>query len=81
MDINRKLELAKLHVVSITRHDDVDMGVRSAALDALGKLIEDERAAMKDRLDQSIEAALTPPAVVEARPETDPPASKKAKAK
>jgi hypothetical protein len=58
MDIRRKLEIVEQSVASISRHDDEDMAVRSAALDRVDAFIAAERAKMKERVDERIAASI-----------------------
>lgn len=58
MDLNRKLEIADSVIRSISRHDDEDMAVRSAALDRVDALIAAERVAMQERVDERIASQL-----------------------
>lgn len=55
MDIKRKLHLAEQSIRLITRADDTDSAVRSAALDRLGGFIDAERQASHERLTAVIE--------------------------
>ena len=54
MDINRKIEIAKLALKSISRHDDADSIVRCAALDHLVEAIVQERAELIARAQAKI---------------------------
>lgn len=56
MDFQRKVEIAKRSIESISLADDQDSAVRAAALDALDAFIIAERDAMKARLDAKIGA-------------------------
>lgn len=50
MKIDRKLELAEQAIASISRHDDEDTLLRSAALDRLVRFIGAEAEAMRARV-------------------------------
>ncbi len=50
MDLRRKIELAEQAIRSISTHDDVDLAVRTAALNRLILTIKDERAQAADRV-------------------------------
>lgn len=56
MDMKRKLEIAQRSIESISRHDDEDQAVRSAALDRLDAFVTSEREAMAKRVTDHIES-------------------------
>ena len=58
MDLGTKLNYAKQHVESISRHDDMDADVRRAALDELHNHIEREKLLIAQRVDEKIRAVL-----------------------
>lgn len=58
MDLKRKIENAGMHIEFIARHDDADLAVREAALNAVLQKIEAERQAARDRVQAKIEAAV-----------------------
>lgn len=57
MDIKRKIEIVEQSIRSLTTHDDMDVAVRSAALDRIDALIAAERKAMHSRVEKKIKAA------------------------
>ena len=66
MDIKRKIDLAEQHVRSISRHDDEDMAVRSAALAKVAQFIDAERKAMGERVQARIAVSVGETPVVPA---------------
>ncbi len=58
MNIQRKLELARQHVEIIARHDDEDLAVRQAALQAVADHITSELQAASERVQAKVQAAL-----------------------
>lgn len=50
MDLNRKLELIKMNVQSVSRHRDEDADVRRKALAIVLEMIEDELHAIDDEV-------------------------------
>ncbi len=58
MNIQRKLELARQHIEIIARHDDEDLAVRQAALQAVYRHIDTELQAAKERVQAKVQAAL-----------------------
>jgi len=50
MNLTRKIQLATQSIESISRHDDEDSTVRSAALDRLSQVIATERDGIAARL-------------------------------
>ena len=54
MDLQRKIEYVASAVISISRHDDEDVAVRSAALDKVDEIIKAERARMAERVQDRI---------------------------
>lgn len=58
MNIQRKLELARQHIEIIARHDDEDLAVRQAALQAVADHITAELQAASERVQAKVQAAL-----------------------
>lgn len=54
MDLNRKLELVKLNIQSVSGHVDVDASVRLAALTKIEDIVALERTAIKAEIDAQI---------------------------
>lgn len=58
MNLSRKLEIVGQAVASISSHTDEDAAVRAAALDRIGKMVDEQKAKLKDEVDAGIAAAL-----------------------
>lgn len=56
MDIRTKLHYVEQQIKNISRADDTDSAIRTAALDAIAELIESEREAMRERTAAAIVA-------------------------
>lgn len=56
MDFQRKLDIAKRSIESISKADDQDSAIRTATLDALDAFIISERDALQARLTAKIGA-------------------------
>jgi hypothetical protein len=54
MDIKSKIKSVEMHVRMISRADDTDSAIRGAALDAVVTFVEQEREAMKGRLNEQM---------------------------
>lgn len=59
MKLDRKVELVKQALRSLTTHDDADAAVRHAALDHLDAFIKAEREAMDARIAEKVAAVLS----------------------
>lgn len=55
MDLNKKLDFAKMAVTSISRHDDEPASVRHHALDQLEVFLKTEREEIEARLAARLE--------------------------
>ena len=58
MKLNRKLEIVEQGLVSISSHQDADASVRLAALEAVDKMIDAQRAAIEKEVADSIKTEL-----------------------
>jgi hypothetical protein len=58
MDFQRKLELVEQSIRSISKADDMDAAVRTAALDRVDAFVKAEREAMAARVEAKIKAHL-----------------------
>ena len=58
MDINRKLQIVAQAVKSISTHDDADSVVLLAALARIGKMVDEESAAVRARQEAAAATAL-----------------------
>lgn len=61
MDLQRKLEIVENSISHITRADDQDSAIRSAALDSVDRFVAAERKAMADRLAAKIKTHIAQP--------------------
>jgi hypothetical protein len=59
MDLARKTELARQHLLMVARHEAADAAVRDATLAALAELIAAERRALVDRQAAAVTATLS----------------------
>lgn len=62
MDLRSKVGYARKAIESITRHDDEDVAVREAALQAVEVAIAEERAGMAARVAARVAEAVSGPA-------------------
>ena len=58
MDINRKLQVVATAIQSISTHDDADSVVLLAALARIGKMVDEESAAVRARQEAAAATAL-----------------------
>lgn len=58
MQINRKVQIAKKSITSITLHDDEDSTLRIAAINELRRFLDVEEAGIAARANAQIEAQL-----------------------
>lgn len=61
MDLKRKMEICAKDIRFVSRADDTDAAVRMAALNALVRLIDEEKSAMNQRLQAKIDSTVTNP--------------------
>lgn len=60
MNLQRKIEIARLSIASIARHDDEELAVRIAALDQVAAIIADEKAQAQQRVADRVAAMAAP---------------------
>lgn len=60
MNLQRKIEITRLSIASIARHDDEELAVRIAALDQVAAIIADEKAQAQQRVADRVAAMAAP---------------------